>query len=114
MKPSSAKAKGRNLQNWVRDLILTVGKNLKQDDVTGRSMGSNGEDVLLSPAARSQFPLSIECKSVAAFAGYKYLEQAKANSKDYEPIAVVKANRKTPLVLVDAEYFFNLVRKTNG
>jgi hypothetical protein len=113
MKTSSAKAKGRNLQNWVKDLLLSIGEGLEPDDVTSRSMGSNGEDVLLSPTARKQFPVSIECKSLAAFAGYKHLEQAEANAKTgHQPVAVVKANRKAPIVLVDAEYFFKLVRQT--
>ena len=30
------------------------------------------------------------------------------NSKDYEPIVVVKRNNHKPLVLVDAEYFIGL------
>lgn len=113
MKTQSAKAKGRLLQQWVRDLILRLGFKLTDRDVKSTSMGASGEDVLLSEAAVKQFPLSIECKNLAAFAGYKHLEQAKSNCpKDCEPIAVVKANRKTPIVLVDAEYFFTLVKGT--
>lgn len=113
MTPQSAKAKGRALQQWVRDLILRLGFNLTERDVKSTSMGAGGEDVLLSEAAVKQFPLSIECKNLAKFAGYRHLEQAQSNCpKDCQPIAVIRANRKTPIVLVDAEYFFTLVKGT--
>lgn len=73
-------------------------------------MGAGGEDILMSPKARRQFPVSIECKNLAKFVGYTYLDQAVANAKLYQPVAVVKANRRDPVVVVDAEYFFNLVK----
>lgn len=112
--PQSRKAKGRRLQQYVRDLILRIGKGLTEGDAESRGMGGNGEDVMMSPKARQQFPVSIECKNIAAFAGYKYLDQAEVNAKGkYQPIAVVKANRKDPIVLVDAEYFFQLLAKAN-
>lgn len=78
-------------------------------------MGQSGEDIQLSPAARRLLPISVECKSVAAFVGYTYLKQAKSNSHGREPVAVVKANREQPVVIVDAEYFFNLLKdKSSG
>jgi len=106
MKTQSKKAKGRNLQKFVRDLILKTFPQLEPDDVKSTSMGAGGEDVQLSPAARKLFPYSIECKSLKAIAVYKYYEQAQANSGKYEPLVVIKANHKKPLVLLDAEYFF--------
>ena len=60
MKPQSAKAKGRKLQQWIRDLL--VAKGLKKDDVQSRSMGAAGEDVMLSPYARQSFPYSISVR----------------------------------------------------
>lgn len=75
-------------------------------------MGAGGEDVLLSPAARRKFPVSIECKSVARFVGYTHMEQAKENApKGAEPVVVMRANRKEPVVIVDADYFFRLLAK---
>jgi hypothetical protein len=76
-------------------------------------MGVSGEDVLLSPAARRVLPISLECKSRATISVYGYYEQAKTNAKGYEPVCVVKQNRSSPLVVVDAEYFFDLMRKAN-
>ena len=107
MKTQSKKAKGRNLQNWVKDLILKRFPKLEPDDVRSTSMGAGGEDIQLSPAARKLFPYSVECKSLKAIAVYKYYEQAEANCGKYEPLVVIKATRKKPLVLVDAEYFFD-------
>ena len=39
-------------------------------------------------------------------------KQAEENSKDYEPIVVLKRNNHKPLVLVDAEYFVKLHTNT--
>ena len=63
MKPRSAKAKGRALQNLVRDRILEVFPQLEKDDVQCAIMGQSGIDIKLSPAARKLFPYSIECKN---------------------------------------------------
>jgi PHD/YefM family antitoxin component YafN of YafNO toxin-antitoxin module len=42
---------------------------------------------------------------------WKSYEQAQENSKDYEPVVVLKRNNTKPLVLVDAEYFVKLHEK---
>jgi hypothetical protein len=76
-------------------------------------MGAQGEDIRLSPKARERFPFSIECKNIAAFAGYKFYEQAVENSGEHIPIVVVKANRQQPLVLMDAEEFIRIMGKHN-
>jgi hypothetical protein len=107
MKPQSAKAKGRKLQQWTRDEILKNCPSLEPDDVKSTSMGAGGEDVQLSPAARRQYPISIECKSRANFAFYKDLDQCVVNApKGAEPVLVAKANHRKPVVIIDAEWFF--------
>lgn len=114
MKTSSAKQKGRLHQQWTRDQILKAFPDLEKDDVRSLSMGAGGEDILLSPKAREYFPFSVECKSLASFAFYKHLDQAKTNAPEgVEPLLVCKANRKNPVVIVDAEYFFNMIGKIN-
>lgn len=114
MKPSSAKAKGRVFQQWVRDQILAR-FSLEPDDVRSVSMGVSGEDLLLSPAARRKVPISIECKSREKIAVYGYYEQAETNAKGKgEPVVFIKQNRSRPLVIVDAEYFLELIRRTNN
>jgi hypothetical protein len=107
MKPSSGKAKGRLFQQWVRDKILTRFPSLHPDDVRSTSMGAGGEDIQLSPAARKLFPYSVECKSLASMTHYKWMEQAVVNCpKGSQPIVFAKANRKKPVVIIDADYFF--------
>jgi hypothetical protein len=109
MKTSSCKAKGRNLQKWVRDLILESFPSLEADDVRSTSMGAGGEDVQLSPAARKLFPYSLECKNVEKLNVWAAYEQAEANSGEHEPLLVMKKNRKKPLVVIDAEAFVKLL-----
>jgi len=78
-------------------------------------MGAGGEDVQLSPAARKLIPFSIECKSRKSVAVYSYMDQAKDNCPSgAEPLVVVKADRKDPLVILDADYFIRNMRPTNG
>lgn len=110
MKTQSAKAKGRKLQQYVRDKLLTIFPTLEKDDIKSTSMGASGEDILLSPAARRKFPYSVECKSHASFAVYKHFEQAEENSDRYEPLLIIKANRKKPLVVLDLDHFLNKVK----
>ena len=62
MKAQSAKAKGRKLQQVVRDGVLKRFPSLEPDDVRSTSMGAGGEDVQLSPVARRLFPYQVECK----------------------------------------------------
>ena len=111
MKPQSAKAKGRNLQKWTRDKILESFPSLEPDDVRSTSMGCGGEDLQLSPAARRQFGFSVECKAQERLNVYDAYDQACANSGDYEPLLVMKKNRKRPLVVMDAEAFIQLMTK---
>ena len=47
MKTSSAKAKGRRLQQKVRDLLLETFTELQPDDIRSTSMGVSGEDLQL-------------------------------------------------------------------
>ena len=63
MKTQSAKAKGRKLQQWVRDQIIEQ-LEVHPEDIESRSMGAGGEDLIMARAARQKFPFSIECKNV--------------------------------------------------
>ena len=111
MKTQSAKAKGRRLQQWMRDTLIE-GLDIHPEDIESRSMGAGGEDLIMARAAREKFGYSIECKNVEKLNVWDAYDQAKVNSKDYEPIVVMKKNGKKPLVVIDAEYFVNLHKKT--
>jgi alpha/beta superfamily hydrolase len=75
-------------------------------------MGAGGEDVQLSPLARSLFGYTVECKNRAAIAVYKDYEQAKTHGL-VEPLVILKQNNSKPLALVDADHFFDMVQKIN-
>ena len=107
MKTQSAKAKGRRLQQWFRDLLIEK-LDVHPEDIESRSMGAGGEDWIMARAARQKFPYSIECKNQESINVWKSYEQAQENSGDYEPIVVLKRNKSKPLVLVDADYFVRL------
>lgn len=109
----SAKNKGRTFQQWVRDKILSRFPTLEPDDVKSCAMGSGGEDVQLSPAARKLFPYNVECKARKSIAVYEWLDQASTHGK-HQPILFIKADRRKPLVVMDAEYFFNTIGSADG
>jgi len=111
MKTASVKAKGRTLQQTVRDKILDAFPRLEKDDVVSTSMGAGGEDIKLSPAARRSFPFSVEAKSRATISTYKWYDQAVANAgSGVEPLLVIKANRRKPLVVIDLDAFMDIVK----
>tara|TARA_Y100001973_G_scaffold49510_1_gene73609 strand:- start:8 stop:376 length:369 start_codon:yes stop_codon:yes gene_type:complete len=110
MKTSSAKAKGRRLQQWMRDLLIEK-LGVHPEDIESRSMGAGGEDLIMARAAREKFPYSIECKNQESINIWKSYDQAKENAGDHEPIVVLKRNNTKPLVLVDADYFVALHNK---
>ena len=47
MNPSSAKAKGRRLQQWVRDKLIEM-LDVHPEDIESRSMGAGGEDLIMA------------------------------------------------------------------
>ena len=86
-------------------LISLLG--LDPADIESRSMGAGGEDIMLSASARKSFPYSVECKNAESLNVWKAYQQAKANCGEYIPMLIIKKNREVPLVVVEAEHFFN-------
>ena len=110
MKTSSAKAKGRKLQQWMRNLLIEK-LEVHPEDIESRSMVAGGEDLIMARAAREKFPMSIECKNQEKVNVWEAYKQAEDNSGNYEPVVVIKRNKVKPLVVVDAEYFVSLFDK---
>ena len=110
MKTSSAKAKGRRLATYVKEAILGRFTGLGGDDVIVTGSGATGEDLTLSPLARSRVPFQIECKNRAAIAIYRDFEQAISHG-DREPLLVIKENRSEPLAVLRADHFFDLLKE---
>lgn len=115
MKTSSAKAKGRRLQQWVRDKILEQCPRLTKDDVRSTGMGQTGADVLLSSAGKKLFPVSIECKNLKKHSVYRIYEQAISHIDDNDDfiiaLGIIKENEKDPLAVIDASLLFVLLGK---
>ena len=114
MKTSSAKNKGRLLCKLVKKLILDYYPALEEDDLKVTSSGAIGEDITLSPKARKELPVSIECKSRHAIAVYDWLYQAESNAGDFIPLVVARANNKRAIVIMDLEDFFDLLKENKN
>lgn len=110
MKPQSAKAKGRKLQQFVRDQLIER-LQLQPDDVKSTSMGAGGEDIQLSPFARLRFPHSIECKNRSKIAVYEYYNQAKENAGSHSPLVVIKQDRSEPLVILSLDDYLKIYER---
>jgi len=79
----SCKAKGRRLQNFVRDMLRDIFSDLHPDDIKSQTMGMTGEDIVLSPAARKRITFSFECKNVEKLQIWKAINQANSNKKKW-------------------------------
>ena len=119
MRPQSAKAKGRRLQQQFRDLLIEK-LDIHPEDIESRSMGAGGEDLVMARAAREKFPFSVECKNVEKLNVWEAYNQAKENStpsrlsgNEYEPLVVMKKNNHKALVVLDAEKFVEICQKLN-
>tara|TARA_R100000664_G_C2756408_1_gene144282 strand:- start:3152 stop:3514 length:363 start_codon:yes stop_codon:yes gene_type:complete len=110
MKASSSKAKGRRLQNFVRDKLLSCFPFLEQDDIKAAIMGESGEDIKLSPAARKVIPYSFECKNQERLNLWSSLEQAESNADDRIPVLIFKRNRSKTYVAIEVDSFLNLIQ----
>jgi len=113
MTPQSAKSKGRTLQQWacakISELInLPWGHDCP---IESRGMGQNGVDVRLDDKAIKLFPFSVECKNCERWNVPEWIEQAKTNQKhNTDWLLIAKKNHVQPVVIIDAEAFFRLLR----
>ena len=109
MKTQSRKAKGRRLQQKFMQLLIEE-LDIDPEDIESRSMGAGGEDLIMSKAARTKFPFSVECKNQEKMNIWSAWEQAINNRGIYEPLVVIKRNGTTPLVVLDANVFLDYVK----
>lgn len=113
MKPSSAKSKGRKLQQYVAARIQSV-FGLPETDSVSRPMGSGGRDIMLSDRALQLLPISWECKNTKVFPGLPALEQSQYNAGPYLPVVAWKPPGKgmeRTLVYMDFDMFLQFVKE---
>jgi len=113
----SSKAKGRRLQNFVRDALRYVFietwkklPTLEEDDIKSQTMGMCGEDIVLSPAAKKLIPFSFECKNVEKLNIWSALEQADGNCDGRTPIVVFKRNHSKTYVAIEFSEWLKTVK----
>ena len=112
MKTSSAKAKGRQFQQDVRDLILHHFPEMEPDDCKSTGMGQSGEDVQLSPYARKLFSYSIECKRQEKLSIPVWWKQTIANLKENtNPVLIFRQSLQSALVVITLQHFMELTRE---
>ena len=112
MKPQSAKAKGRRLQQDVRNRLIEE-LDVHPEDTESRSMGASGEDLIMARAAREKFPYSIECKNQEKLNVWNAYTQCDQNAKHYEPLVIIKKNNFKSLAVVDLDHFINMHKSDN-
>jgi len=110
MNTSSAKAKGRRLQQRVVELIRLL-FGLAEDDVSSNPMGCSGEDVKLSPLARRHFPFSVECKNTEKLNIWAALEQAESQNRKYKPLLVFSRNHSKDYCALKLEDFMHILKQ---
>ena len=110
MKTSSAKAKGRRLQQKFRDLLIEK-LDIHPEDIESRAMGSGGEDLIMARAARAKFPYSIECKNQEKLNIWSAIEQADENSGNHTPLVIFKRNRTKTYAVLEFDKLLELLNE---
>jgi len=113
IKISSAKAKGRKLQQLVCEKISQIlGIPWGKDEmIASREIGQSGTDVRLVGEAKRRFPFSIECKWQESWSLPSWIKQAKGNREQgTDWLLICKKSRMEPVVVMDVERFFEIVQ----
>lgn len=110
IKISSRKAKGRDLQKFVRDLILSHFP-LEPGDVWSTSMGASGIDLKLSPKARKHFNFDVECKNDNNRSVWACWKAATDNEKEGKALLVMKKNHHESLTVMRTVDLFNILEE---
>ena len=110
MKYNSKKRKFLKLQNQIRLKILKAFPHLKKKDVDTAKEGQSGPDIILSRIAKKLVPYNFEIKSQNRMKTiYDFYKQASKRTK-LEPVVVMKMNSRDPLVVLDVDRFFDLIK----
>lgn len=114
MNTRGCKAKGREFQKSVRDLLREYYKDeLDADDINCTLMSENGVDIKLTPSAKKLIPFDIECKNQKAFDLTSAIKQAESNNTDSNriPLVVFKKNYTKTYCVIEFETFIKLTKQ---
>lgn len=110
MKPSSAKAKGRSLQDAVKMLFQALLPLEDKVDVKTAVMGESGADIKFYGVPRKLFNMAVECKNVEKLNLWSAYDQAISHKEGNEtPVVFCKKNRREILATIPATFFFELL-----
>ena len=111
MKQISRRRKGRRLQNLVRAKILETFDILRPSDVSIAKTGEGGADIKLSRIAKRILPYQFECKYQERLSTlHRWFAQSKKLGR-LEPILICKMNDKKPLLIMDLDHFFDIIKE---
>jgi hypothetical protein len=109
----SAKAKGRRLQDYLKEQLHITFPQIPQEDIKTAIMGETGLDIRLSSMAKQIIPVGFECKNVEKLNIWKAIEQAtEAVDKDgsnLQPCVVFKKNRSKTYACIELDFFLYLL-----
>lgn len=111
MKPKSAKAKGRRLQQQLRDL-LTEAFSLDPELVKCAIMGEKGADVMvLGTTLPDPLHIAWECKAVETFSLYGCWKQTVENAQaaGRRPVLVTRRNNSAAMAVLPLEDLITLI-----
>lgn len=117
MNSRGCKAKGREFQKSVRDLLREHYKNeLDADDINCTLMSESGVDIKFTPSAKKLIPFDIECKNQKSFDLTSAIKQAESNCTDSNriPLVVFKKNYTKTYCVIEFETFIKLTKQNNN
>jgi len=76
-------------------------------------MGAPGEDLLLSPAARREFPFSVECKNVEKLNIWQAIDQCVEYAGEHTPLVLFKKNGRQPYAAMPMDKLLELITDYN-
>lgn len=112
---ASKKAKGRHLQQLVRDALRLIGKSfgLEDGDLVSTSMGASGVDVQLSPSAKKVFGrLAIEAKNNESLNVVTTFWNHAGKYPSDIALLFSKKNHTEPLVTMTMKTFMELLNRS--
>lgn len=110
MKQQSRRKKAQVLQNWIRKKLLKTFKHLKKTDVRVAKTGEHGIDIKLSRIGQRLVPYQIEAKNAERFKTiYSFYKQGQKYG-ELHTVLIIKQNTYQPLVIIDANHFFDLIK----
>lgn len=115
MNTRSCKQKGRRLCKQVQEIMLSIHfGDLAPADIGLPPCSVPGEDIWLSPKARSLMPIVIECKNQEKAKPWEWIAQAKTHSQDGRcPVVVFSRNQeKEPYAIISFRDLLGLMKKS--